>query len=449
MSLVSILLIVVAVLTFLTGVLSLIGASKGDRGHIAWFTVSNMGSVIWILSCGGFLGLSSEANDLAVWVVYGIYLGAFLMLAPLVGYSGWKYTSGKIMTVIAILFSVILSVVLLHDPNLLYTDIVLSRAGNEVLLRADSWYYWAYSGLLALIIVAFCGLTYYRAKHARTKRMRRADYVLLGGLSVAGVVSSIFNLLMPIMGEYSMIWVGPLTIGIVMISYFYAILRYRVVSLATGALKAFAYVVTLAAGAMIYMLIFYLIFTALFKIPNPSASILVLNFIMIVIVLLLIPVINEVTSSIKSMIMVGQVDIAYVIKKLNKLASKNVDLRELAGFLADHLHFTYVGFIINGKLYGSKALAVSADELNSIIHMKSTPRGEVWQEPNKTVKKILDDLDLKAVAELHNAKGKTFGQIVVGKPLGKSTFERRDLIQLEMVINLVAAVIDSEKHLRA
>lgn len=209
------------------------------------------------------------------------------------------------------------------------------------------------------------------------------------------------------------------------------------------------YAVVGLTGVAIYMLLFYMIFTTLFKIPNPSASVLVLNFLMIVIVLLLMPVVREVSAVLRSMIMVGQVDIAYVVKKLNKLATRNVDLRELAGFLADHLHFAYIGFIINGKLYGSKSLAMSADEILQITHMKSTARGEVWQEPNKSVQKVLDELDLKAVAELRNAKGKAFGQIIVGKPLGKSSFERRDLIQLEMIINLVATVIDSEKHIRA
>lgn len=202
------------------------------------------------------------------------------------------------------------------------------------------------------------------------------------------------------------------------------------------------------AGVVVYMLLFYLVFTALFKIPNPSASILFLNFIMIVIMLLLMPVINEVAASIRSEISTGQVDIAYVIKKLNRLATKNIDLRELAGFLADHLHFSYIGFVINGRVYGSKALAISPTELSRITHLKSTPR-EIWQEPNKTVQKDFDELGLKAVAELRNAKGKTFGQLIVGKPLGKTSFERRDLIQLEMIINLVATVIDSEKHLRA
>ena len=202
-------------------------------------------------------------------------------------------------------------------------------------------------------------------------------------------------------------------------------------------------------GAAIYMLIFYLIFTALFKIPNPSASILVLNFIMIVIVLLLIPVINEVTASIRSMISVGQVDLAYVIKKLNRIATKNVDLRELAAFLADHLHFAYIGILINGRLYGSKALSISAGELEKIGKLRPAAAGGVWQEPNEAVQKILDELDLKAIAELKNAKGKPFGQLIVGRPLGKASFERRDLVQLEMIINLVATVIDSEKHIRA
>ena len=158
--------------------------------------------------------------------------------------------------------------------------------------------------------------------------------------------------------------------------------------------------------------------------------------------------IREISAAVNALITMGQVDLAYVVKKLNKIAAKNVDLRDLAAFLADHLHFSYVGFIINGRVYGSKALAISSEELSSISHLRQTANG-VWQEPNKTVQKIFNELDLKAVAELRNAKGKTFGQLIVGKPMGKSSFERRDLIQLEMIINLVATVIDSEKHIRA
>lgn len=253
---------------------------------------------------------------------------------------------------------------------------------------------------------------------------------------------------MPFFGRYDLIWVGPFGTTVVIVAFFYAVIRYRIITVSAKWMRALSYIVVMAMSVIAYMLIFYTIFTVLFKIPNPSISVLVLNFLMIVIVLLLMPVINELIASIRSTISVGQVDIAYVIKKLNHLATRNVDLRDLAGFLADHLHFAYIGFVINGRLYGSKSLAMSSQELSSITHLRQTSNG-VWQVPNKTVQKTFDELGLYAVAELRNAKGKTFGQLLVGKPLGKAVFERRDLLQLEMIINLVATVIDSEKHLRA
>lgn len=265
---------------------------------------------------------------------------------------------------------------------------------------------------------------------------------------VTGILSCVFDVILPLWVRYDLIWIGPVAVGVSIVAFYYALLRFRIISMSSSWLKVLSSIVLTSAGVIIYMLIFYLIFTSLFKIPNPSTSILVLNFLMIVIMLLLMPVINELRASISSMISVGQVDIAYVVKKLNHLATKNIDLRDLAGFLADHLHFAYIGFIINGRLYGSKALAMSSEELSQITHLK--PSGtEIWQQPNKQAQKTFDELGLKAVAELRNAKGKAFGQLVVGKPMGKNTFERRDLIQLEMIINLVATVIDSEKHLRA
>lgn len=84
-----------------------------------------------------------------------------------------------------------------------------------------------------------------------------------------------------------------------------------------------------------------------------------------------------------------------------------------------------------------------------ISKLKAATGASIWQKPNEKVQKIFDEVSLSSVAELYNAKGKPFGQIVVGKPVGKNDFGRRDLMQLEMIINLVATVIDSEKHLRA
>lgn len=447
MSLISILLIATAVLTVSSGLISLIGSSRVDRGRAAWLLASNVGAVIWALSIGIYLALPVTAEEIAPTVIMGIYTGAMLMSTALLGHMVWQYRWGKFATLFFIAWAVVLAVLILNDTSILYTSFELSNAGNTVHL-VNGWYYWIYTIFFVLNISSFLVATYYHALKAASKRAKEGDYILSGGLTISGALSAVFDLILPIMGRYDLIWVGPLSVSISMLAYFYAILKYRIVSVSARWLRVMAYMVIMSAGAAIYMILFYLIFTALFKIPNPSTSILVLNFLMIIIVLLLMPVINEVKASIGSLISVGQVDIAYVIKKLNHLATRNVDLRDLAGFLADHLHFAYIGFVINGRLYGSKSLAMSSQELSSITHLRQTTNG-VWQVPNKTVQKTFDELGLYAVAELRNAKGKTFGQLLVGKPLGKATFERRDLLQLEMIINLVATVIDSEKHLRA
>lgn len=448
MSLISILLIATAILTVSAGLFSVVGSSKADRGRSIWLLASNIGAVVWAISIGIYLILPVDAESVAPMIITGIYTGAMLMSIALLGHMAWKYLWGKIATIFFAIWGLVLAVLLVMDHGILYTSFTLSNTTGNTVELINGWYYWAYTILFVLNISAFLAATYYHAKKDSRKRVRKGDYILLCGLTISGILSATFDLLLPVMGRYDLIWVGPLSVSIAMLAYFYGILKYRIISVSARWLRVMAYGVILSAGAAIYMILFYIIFTALFKIPNPSTSVLVLNFIMIVIVLLLMPVIQEITASVRSMITVGQVDIAYVVKKLNHLATKNVDLRDLAGFLADHLHFAYIGFIINGRLYGSKSLAISPAELSSITHLRSASR-DIWQVPNKTVQKTFDDLHLRAVAELRNAKGKPFGQLVVGKPLGKSTFERRDLLQLEMIINLVATVIDSEKHLRA
>lgn len=446
MSLISILLVTMAILTLAFGLLTFIGSAKTDRPRSAWFSFATIGATLWAVSIAVFLSLEPTATLVEPWI-YGIYIPSMFMTVGMLGYVAWRYPGGKILTILDFVFMAVLSALMIYDKSLLYTSYELTYSGNTVELTKGLLYivYMSFYFISDTIFMLYC---WHIIRHSRTKHIKSSTLLLMVGFAAMSGFTLVADLLLPMMGIYSWIWVGPLLLSVVIAAYFYAILKYHMISVASRWLQMATYAVVGLTGVAVYMLLFYTIFTALFKIPNPSTSVLVLNFLMIVIVLLLMPVIREVSAVLRSMIMVGQVDIAYVIKKLNHLATKNVDLRDLAGFLADHLHFTYIGFIINGRLYGSKSLAMSPEELSAISHLKTSGR-DIWQQPNKAVQAAFDELGLKAVAELRNAKGKTFGQLVVGKPLGKSSFERRDLIQLEMIINLVATVIDSEKHLRA
>ena len=448
MSLISLLVIAVSVLSLLCGLLAFAGAGRADRVRMGWFFATMLFGAVWGVSIAAFLALQPEQEDLAPMIVAGIYLGGAFMMLSLAGYGTWKTTAGKVIVGLSLAFVVFLITMVVQNPQIMFEGIKISSQGNSVKL-VNGWPYWSYGAFFAIDTGIVWLFLLQRIQKTRIKRIKQGDTVFLVGLAITGVLAGLFDVVFPLLVRYDLIWVGPIALSTTAIAFYYALLRFRTAAIDSRWLRILSSVVLTICGVVAYMLIFYLIFTALFKIPNPSASILVLNFLMIVVVLLLMPVINELRSSVNSLISVGQVDIAYVIKKLNKLATKNIDLRELAAFLADHLHFAYIGFVINGRLYGSKALAVSADELTKITKLKDAPGNGVWQEPTKEVQKILDELSLKAVAELKNAKGKAFGQLLVGKPNGKSSFERRDLVQLEMIINLVAAVVDSEKHIRA
>ena len=145
----------------------------------------------------------------------------------------------------------------------------------------------------------------------------------------------------------------------------------------------------------------------------------------------------------KSLITRQEVDMVYVMRQLNKMATTNPSMRTVARFLAENMFFSYVGICIGGKVYGSTKSEFSDEEVLRVEKM-IVPEGEQWFVARGALRKK----GVVAVGNLVNGRGETFGKILIGQPMGKDSFDIRDLQQTETMINLVATVIDSEKHLR-
>ena len=437
MQITTILLVSAAILTLLSGIAVFAGITKRERDQGAWFFIMTIGTAIWSVAIAVFLALPENATSIAPAVLFALYVGAMVMLAAFVGYVGWKFKIGKILSIIYSFLGIILTIILALSPNVLYSEIILSHTGNSIHI-VDGWFYWVYIAYCVLTAISMLGFTLYRMLHAKKPNERAGMTVLMVGTSIAGIVLSIFDLFLP-MQRYDLIWIGPLATSLNILCFYYAILRFHVMTLTTSWLKALSYIIIMMTGAVIYTVAFFAIFTAIFRIPSPSTSILLLNFTMVIIVLFLIPVIIEISSFVKSFIEVQAIDIAYVTKKLNHIRPQDVNLQELASFLADHIHFEFVGLLVDGKLYGSTSSPLSVDELTAIEALKPTKPGSIWL--NDVTKKPSSSQNLKLIAELRDDDGKPIGQIIFDQPLGNIKFDRRDLIQLEMIINLVGATI--------
>ena len=444
MQLISIMLITVAILTLLSGAVVFFGAYKVNRARSAWFFVSTIFAMIWTVAIVKFLGLESgEIDSAATWVNL-TYLSSIFIDVAMLGYIIWRQKGGKALTLGFLVLGLTLAGVFLAKPELLYSEIVLSRSGNYLVSNLGTFFYVyvAFFGILVPLVL----FSLFRQILKTTSRSQRiGSIVLLIGFAVSGVAILIFNLILTLW-RWDLVWIGPLTLSVAIIGFYYSILRYRTLNLASRWLKILSYVVIMTSAAVIYMVIFFVIFAAMFRGSAPSSEVIILNFVMIVIVLLLMPVMNELNSFVQSLISTQKIDMLYIVKKLSKLTPQGVNLNELAAFLASHMHFEYIGFLVDGKVYGSEKMQID-DDGKKLVATMGEPEHGVWQEFDET-DEAWQRLDLSAVAALRNANGVTFGQVMVGKPLGKISFSRRDLIQVETIINLVAVIIDSKNNKR-
>jgi hypothetical protein len=443
--LIAILLVTVSVLTLLSGSAILFGSTKGDRSRSLWFFVATIFAFLWMTSIAIFLVSSEEWSSVMPFFVNLTYVSAIFIDIALLGYIVWKQKYGKIITVIFLFVGTILSGLFIASPSLLYTEIVLSNSGNSLVTNLGPFYF-VYAAFFCLLVPTVIISLLRKVLKSNSLRVKNGDLVLLIGFMISGTMSLIFDLILPFW-TWDYVWLGPLAISTTIIAFYYTILRYHSLNLSSRWLKILSYIVIIASSAVIYIVIFYIIFVAMFKGSSPSTEVIILNFIMILIVLALLPATNELNMFIRSLISNQQVDTIYIIKKLSRITPKGINIEELATFLAEHMHFEYIGIIIDDQVYGSDSRKIAPESIK-LVERLGNPEHGIWQEINKN-NEAWKKLDFSAVATLRNASGETFGQVIIGKPMGKISFSRRDLIQVETIINLAAVIIDSKLHKRA
>ena len=446
MQLTTLLMIIVAILTLLSGIAVISGAHKGDRVQAFLFFFTTVAALFWAIGIGVFLSLPSSAEpDIARASITMIYISAPIMCWGLMAYACHKYKLGRIgMIILGVICAVIVTLVIMK-PDFLYSSYTLSESnGNIVHLRQDVFY--ILYGVYHFVAVGLYMVGLWRtAQSAKVERVKKANLMVLIGFAITGVLALVFDFILPYYGKYDTIWVGILAMSIAWIFHYYAILRYRLLDLSSPWLRGFSRIIVLTLAASAYLVIFFVVFTALFKVPVPSAQVLILNAIMIIAVMLLFPAMNELSTFVGSLASTDVIDVAYIVKKLTMLVGYDINLEELASFLSDHLHFQYVGIVMDGNVYGSKKLRIAPEVVKSISRLKKS-NGSIWLEPDEELANALKKHEIAAVAELRDSKGRIVGQMLLGRSAGHISFENRDLVPVEVITQIVPVIIRPGNH---
>ena len=299
MQLIAILLITVSVLTLLSGIAAFFGATKGDRVRSAWFLVSTIFAMAWTVAISLFLIATPEWSYMPL-IVNLTYVSAIFIDIALLGYISWRKKAGKITTLIFLVAGIVFTIFFMHNPGLLYSDIVLTSAGNS-LVPNFSPFYFTYIGFFCALVPAVLITLLKQILDSRSNRVKNGDLVLLIGFGISGTASLVFNLILPLW-TWDLIWLGPLTISTTIIAFYYTILRYRAISLKSRWLKILSYIVIITSAAVLYMMVFYVVFVAMFRGSTPSMEVIILNFVMVLFFLLLMPAMSEVVIFVRSLI---------------------------------------------------------------------------------------------------------------------------------------------------
>ena len=300
MQLIAILLITVSILTFLSGLAVFFGASKGDRARSAWFFAATVFATIWMVSISLFLIATPAWQDQLTAIVDLTYISAIFIDIALLGYISWRKKYGKIATLTFTILGAIFAIIFIYNPSLLYTEIKLSSAGNSLTTNFTPFYF-TYIAFFCVLVPAVMLTLLKQILDSKSTRIRGGDLVLLIGFGISGSVSLVFNLILPLW-NWGLIWLGPLAISTTILAFYYTILRYRALNLTSRWLKLLSYIVLITSAAVLYMIIFYIVFLAMFRGASPSIEVIILNFIMVLFFLLLMPAMNELTVFVRSLI---------------------------------------------------------------------------------------------------------------------------------------------------
>ncbi len=296
------LLATVSILTLLSGVIVLFGSTKGYRVRAFWFLLAAVFATSWMMTISAFLTAESGAEEAMSWPIRWTFISAILLDVSFLAYTSWMQKFGRVITCVFMIFGAVVSTLIACHPEWLYTEVSLSPAGNSITMNMGLLYF-AYiaffASIVPAVVLALC--RHYLSKRKENKKPT-GDIIIMTSFSISSLVTLIFNLLLPLFGKWDLIWLGPLALAATIICLYYTVLRYSTLNLTSIWLRLFSYTVLIASLAIVYMIIFALIFAGMFKGATPSVEVIALNFVMILVFIILMPAISQLHSFVFSLI---------------------------------------------------------------------------------------------------------------------------------------------------
>ena len=243
-------------------------ANQPRQPATRFFFVLTVGIALWALGIAAFLATNVLAAALVYLRVY--YIGAALIAVTMISVAthiGARRTTKYVPVTAWVLFGIVASMIIVR-VDWLIAQVALND--HTVAIHPIGYFiYMAYFMLLflvALIILA------HQARRRSALLVRSQLRLISYAYGIAGSVGMVFNLLLPAVGRYDLIWIGPLSTFIFIPLAYLTIVKHRLFGLKDAAVRTIAYAMLLSLLTIVYYVATYSISAIVSALSGHDAS---------------------------------------------------------------------------------------------------------------------------------------------------------------------------------
>ncbi|QJU07727.1 hypothetical protein FBF29_03400 [Candidatus Saccharibacteria bacterium oral taxon 488] len=246
-------LIIAGVMSLVFGLM--VVAHQPRQPATRFFFVLTVGIALWALGIAAFLATNVLAAALMYLRIY--YIGAALIAVAMISVAahiGSRRTMKWLPATAWVLFSIVAAVIVVR-VDWLIAQVVVDE--HTVVIHPIG--YFIYMAYFILLFLAALVILAYQARRRSALLVRSQLRLISHAYGIAGGVGMVFNLLLPAVGRYDLIWAGPLSTFIFIPLAYLTIVKHRLFGLKDAAVRTIAYAMLLSLLAIVYYAATYII----------------------------------------------------------------------------------------------------------------------------------------------------------------------------------------------
>lgn len=458
------LLLAAGLATIISGLVVLVRQPRSLRS--ASFFTATFFAGMWTFGLALFLSVRDpDVLELAASFHYAMSaftIGAFVIFSY--AYIGVRLRLARTVLIVAPV--TVFAAIMFAAPQTILSDVSVGVDGAVNSASIDVVFYSVYAlCFLAYFVWSLVVLAHGR-KHASNPDSRNRINYMLAAFVVAGVFGMLFNLILPWMGNYSLIWLGPLGLFVFVWVVYVAMARYQLFDVRVVVIRVSMYAMIIAALGLLYSAVFYVVTKYFLNLGDTSGLFYFINIIVMALVVLVSgPVIRHMGRLVDRWFLRDNYDAPALIARINKIAVQIHDPHEMmaafAGEISQTLNISFVQIVsdANGEdvriAAGTRQKNISPADDAALRQLSRANVGGVVVaddvESDKLATSVFHKYKIAAMAPIGlrvEGDESIKGRILMGPKKHKSLFVRKDKEALATIANILTIAIESARYYR-